>query len=203
MSLLISDWKIAVFVNSHSWLPMSARVIMIQKNSGLDDRRLLADHSSRSLIDWNTDSLYDIKLHIWSGILNLWTHCTVLLWLPTESATSSYKQRLECVASYHLFGNIVSVSSLRLPWNQRDILVLSFKDAKVNYFDYYFSLFIGQTIMGLVHFLSTPWINPKRVLWCIYYISSLLAYFFILLAQVQMIHIIQILWCAVVINFLK
>ena len=59
-----------------------------------------------------------------------------VLWLDhnflLETGASSNKQKLECVSSYHLFGNIVSVSSLRLPWNFRDVLILSFRDAKVS-----------------------------------------------------------------------
>ena len=56
----------------------------------------------------------------------------LLHYFPLETGTSSNKQKLECVSSYHLFGNIVSVSSLRLPWNFRDVLILSFRDAKVS-----------------------------------------------------------------------
>jgi len=42
-----------------------------------------------------------------------------------------------------MFGNIVSVSAVRLPWNERDVLLLTFRDAKVNYL-------IVQTEIALV-----------------------------------------------------
>ncbi|XP_067935054.1 cleavage and polyadenylation specificity factor subunit 1-like [Watersipora subatra] len=52
----------------------------------------------------------------------------------TILATSRHK--LEHIMSYHMFGNIISVKSLRLPWNCRDILLLSFKDAKISVVEY-------------------------------------------------------------------
>ncbi|KAF6036419.1 Cpsf160 [Bugula neritina] len=50
---------------------------------------------------------------------------------PSDTGSVGSKQKLECVVSYHLFGNIVSVSALCLPWKARDIILLSFKDAKI------------------------------------------------------------------------
>ena len=41
------------------------------------------------------------------------------------------KQKLECLASYSLFGNVMSMKSVTLPGAQRDALLLSFADAKV------------------------------------------------------------------------
>ena len=43
------------------------------------------------------------------------------------------KQKLECLASYSLFGNVMSMKSVTLPGAQRDALLLSFADAKVLY----------------------------------------------------------------------
>ena len=42
------------------------------------------------------------------------------------------KQKLECLASYSLFGNVMSMRSVTLPGAQRDALLLSFADAKVS-----------------------------------------------------------------------
>ena len=39
--------------------------------------------------------------------------------------------KLECLATYSLFGNIASMKSVRLPGAQRDALLLGFADAKV------------------------------------------------------------------------
>lgn len=41
------------------------------------------------------------------------------------------KEKLEQVASFSLFGNIMSMASVQLVGSSRDALLLSFKDAKV------------------------------------------------------------------------
>lgn len=46
------------------------------------------------------------------------------------------KMRLECVASYYLFGNIMSMQSVSFIGSQRDSLLLSFKDAKMSVVEY-------------------------------------------------------------------
>ena len=56
--------------------------------------------------------------------------------------TAINKQKLECVTSYHMFGNIISVCALKLPWNSRDVLLLSFKDAKVYYIMIAYLIFV-------------------------------------------------------------
>ncbi|CAH1778694.1 unnamed protein product [Owenia fusiformis] len=62
-----------------------------------------------------------------------------------ESATSkgtdksdikSKKQKLECLASYSLFGNITSMQKVRLAGASRDGLLLSFADAKLSLIEY-------------------------------------------------------------------
>lgn len=44
--------------------------------------------------------------------------------------------RLECVASYTLFGNIMSLASVSFIGSQRDSLLISFKDAKLSIVEY-------------------------------------------------------------------
>ncbi|KAK2149963.1 hypothetical protein LSH36_428g00028 [Paralvinella palmiformis] len=46
------------------------------------------------------------------------------------------KCRLECIASYQLFGNIMSMASVRLAGSQTDALVISIKDAKLSIIEY-------------------------------------------------------------------
>lgn len=48
----------------------------------------------------------------------------------TES--KSRKEKLEQVASFSLFGNVMSMASVQLVGANRDALLLSFKDAKVS-----------------------------------------------------------------------
>lgn len=45
--------------------------------------------------------------------------------------TKSRKEKLEQVASFSLFGNVMSMASVQLVGASRDALLLSFKDAKV------------------------------------------------------------------------
>jgi hypothetical protein len=42
------------------------------------------------------------------------------------------RMRLECVASFELFGNIMSLQSVRLAGSIQDSLLLSFSEAKVH-----------------------------------------------------------------------
>lgn len=44
----------------------------------------------------------------------------------------SRKEKLEQVASFSLFGNVMSMASVQLVGASRDALLLSFKDAKVS-----------------------------------------------------------------------
>lgn len=46
------------------------------------------------------------------------------------------KMKLECLATYTLFGNIMSMQSVSLSGSQRDSLLLSFKDAKLSVVEY-------------------------------------------------------------------
>lgn len=52
---------------------------------------------------------------------------------PTDS--KSRKEKLEQVASFSLFGNVMSMASVQLVGANRDALLLSFKDAKVSLFN--------------------------------------------------------------------
>jgi cleavage and polyadenylation specificity factor subunit 1 len=50
--------------------------------------------------------------------------------------TNPPKSRLECVAQYSLFGNIVSMQSVNLANSPRDALLLAFTDAKLSVVEY-------------------------------------------------------------------
>lgn len=52
------------------------------------------------------------------------------------SAKNPPKMKLECLATYTLFGNIMSMQSVTLSGSQRDSLLLSFKDAKLSVVEY-------------------------------------------------------------------
>lgn len=49
----------------------------------------------------------------------------------TDKGDEPSKQKLECLASFSLFGNVMSMKSVRLPGAQKDALLLAFSDAKV------------------------------------------------------------------------
>lgn len=49
--------------------------------------------------------------------------------LPAEG--KGHKEKLELVASFAFFGNVMSMASVQLAGAKRDALLLSFKDAKV------------------------------------------------------------------------
>lgn len=44
----------------------------------------------------------------------------------------AHRERLELVASFSFFGNVMSMASVQLAGSKRDALLLSFKDAKVS-----------------------------------------------------------------------
>lgn len=46
------------------------------------------------------------------------------------------KMKLECLASYNLFGTVMSLASASLPGSSRDILLLSFANAKLSLIEY-------------------------------------------------------------------
>uniref|UniRef100_A0A8C2Y5L5 Cleavage and polyadenylation specific factor 1 n=1 Tax=Coturnix japonica TaxID=93934 RepID=A0A8C2Y5L5_COTJA len=47
-----------------------------------------------------------------------------------------HKEKLELVASFSLFGNVMSMASVQLAGAKRDALLLSFKDAKLSVVEY-------------------------------------------------------------------
>lgn len=57
--------------------------------------------------------------------------CSTVLLFPTPADSKSRKEKLEQVASFSLFGNVMSMASVQLVGANRDALLLSFKDAKV------------------------------------------------------------------------
>uniref|UniRef100_A0A665V369 Cleavage and polyadenylation specificity factor subunit 1 n=1 Tax=Echeneis naucrates TaxID=173247 RepID=A0A665V369_ECHNA len=54
----------------------------------------------------------------------------------TENSSKSRKEKLEQVASFSLFGNVMSMASVQLVGGSRDALLLSFKDAKLSVVEY-------------------------------------------------------------------
>lgn len=53
-------------------------------------------------------------------------------WLSAEGkAHREHREKLELVASFSFFGNVMSMASVQLAGAKRDALLLSFKDAKV------------------------------------------------------------------------
>jgi len=44
--------------------------------------------------------------------------------------------KLECLATFTLFGNVMSMESVNLAGSQRDALLLSFRDAKLSVVEY-------------------------------------------------------------------
>ena len=48
-----------------------------------------------------------------------------------HNADTKEKKKFEQLAEYSLFGNIASIKAVRIGNNQRDSLILSFRDAKV------------------------------------------------------------------------
>lgn len=53
-----------------------------------------------------------------------------LLTSPPEG--KAHREKLELVASFSFFGNVMSMASVQLAGAKRDALLLSFKDAKVS-----------------------------------------------------------------------
>lgn len=56
---------------------------------------------------------------------------TVLIFSLSSADVKSRKEKLEQVACFSLFGNVMSMASVQLVGANRDALLLSFKDAKV------------------------------------------------------------------------
>ncbi|KAJ8942078.1 hypothetical protein NQ318_004103 [Aromia moschata] len=56
----------------------------------------------------------------------------------TERYSEFYppKSKLECIAQYQLFGNIMSIETVSLANSQRDALLLAFSDAKLSVVEY-------------------------------------------------------------------
>lgn len=46
------------------------------------------------------------------------------------------KMKLECLAQYNLFGNVMSIQSVNLSNSPRDALLLSFREAKLSVVEY-------------------------------------------------------------------
>ena len=44
--------------------------------------------------------------------------------------------KLECLATYHLFGNVMSLQAVSLAGSARDALLMSFRDAKLSVVEY-------------------------------------------------------------------
>ena len=61
------------------------------------------------------------------------------------------KEKLEQVASFSLFGNVMSMASVQLVGASRDALLLSFKDAKVHL------LICGFLVAGGIVWNLQPW----------------------------------------------
>lgn len=68
-----------------------------------------------------------------------------------EAIKDTTKQKLECLASFSLFGNVMSMKSVRLPGAQRDALLLGFSDAKLSVVEYDVGMHDLQTT-SLHHF---------------------------------------------------
>ena len=61
-----------------------------------------------------------------------------------EKTEENVKQKLECLATFPLFGNVMSMKAVRLPGAQRDALLLGFSEAKVGKKIYCITLLINQ-----------------------------------------------------------
>lgn len=58
--------------------------------------------------------------------------CCLISLFPLAPDSKPRKEKLEQVASFSLFGNVMSMASVQLVGASRDALLLSFKDAKVS-----------------------------------------------------------------------
>lgn len=54
----------------------------------------------------------------------------------SSNVTADKKKRLEKVASYTLYGNVINIEAVRLGNNSRDSIILSFRDAKLSIVEY-------------------------------------------------------------------
>lgn len=70
--------------------------------------------------------------------------------------------KLECLAQFHLFGNIMSMQSVNLSSNPRDALLLSFSDAKLSLVEYDMETHDLRT-------LSLHYFEEEDMKVCIYY----------------------------------
>ncbi|XP_053401547.1 cleavage and polyadenylation specificity factor subunit 1-like [Mercenaria mercenaria] len=68
-----------------------------------------------------------------------------------DKSEDNVKQKLECLATFSLFGNIMSMKAVRLPGAQRDALLLGFSDAKLSVVEYDVGMHDLQTT-SLHHF---------------------------------------------------
>lgn len=64
---------------------------------------------------------------------------------PEGKAHREHREKLELVASFSFFGNVMSMASVQLAGAKRDALLLSFKDAKVGG-----GLVVGDWVGGLL-----------------------------------------------------
>lgn len=65
------------------------------------------------------------------GMSGLGTEPSPDLLIPTLEG-KAHREKLELVASFSFFGNVMSMASVQLAGAKRDALLLSFKDAKVS-----------------------------------------------------------------------
>lgn len=78
---------------------------------------------------------------------------------PEGKAHREHREKLELVASFSFFGNVMSMASVQLAGAKRDALLLSFKDAKVGG-----GLGGGPGhAVGLVGVLGTRWAVVSRL----------------------------------------
>lgn len=94
-----------------------ATFVLFQSTSKADKSSGMSKKASHS----NTHSTVGKKC-FWFFLLSLDFSC---------ADSKSRKEKLEQVASFSLFGNIMSMASVQLVGASRDALLLSFKDAKV------------------------------------------------------------------------
>lgn len=75
---------------------------------------------------WMSITPFNVHAHLYCTCI----HVGFTRFLPSAE-TKARKEKLEQVASFSLFGNVMSMASVQLVGASRDALLLSFKDAKV------------------------------------------------------------------------
>lgn len=75
----------------------------------------------------NTTEKYTGRLMVFR-LLDIWVGNIIILLTDNRPP----KMRLECMNTYQLFGNVMSLQSVSLSGSQRDALLISFKDAKLS-----------------------------------------------------------------------